>query len=89
MITVKCDKYGHVVGISRDTFKGLKAGDVIELVRNDGRSMRLTTVSDEGAPCTQCYFLESGDKCPHTEANTLMCSMFPRSYSLVSAEDLI
>jgi hypothetical protein len=89
MITVKCKGDNEVIGVSMNKFKGMKEGDIIELVHDDGRLIRLVTVSDVGAPCTQCYILDSMDKCPHIESNTLMCSLFPRSYSLVKAEDLI
>lgn len=85
MITVKRTNRDFVIGISRATFKDMKAGDVIEIVHEDGTSIRLVAVSDVGAPCGQCYFRGSNDGCPRTWAFTLMCSMFPQSYSLVKS----
>ena len=89
MITVKCKGDNEVIGVSMNKFKGMKEGDIIELVHVNGSSMRLVAVSDVGAPCNQCYFLTSDDDCPNTPSGNLMCSLFPRSYSLVKTEDLI
>lgn len=89
MITVKCRADNNVLGVSMDTFKDLKEGDVIELVHENGRSIRLVTVSDVGEPCSPCYFLTTNDKCPHTEAGTLMCALFPYTHCMVKAEDII